>query len=164
MNGNKEALLGLIWNGVLKQNSEAEPTQLFSVMKTLFDVEVIALVSTDDVLDPVAYPETLELMEGVALGDVLAQEFSIEVPPGAIILIEPDRTYDEKFTDSKQLGQVLGSILAGLIESLEEDAHSVLVQDALISSQPKFHRSGFHNAILAETSERRHKSIFQQAY
>lgn len=77
----------------------------------MVSVPLVVLQSDADMDRPFAFMETSEVMEGVILGDVLAEELEIEVPYGAMILVEPKGFFDNKTLSGSALGQILGLIL-----------------------------------------------------
>ena len=105
-----DGLLAQIWGGAIELDAGAEPSGLVALLSSMMSVPLVVL-STDTELDrPYAFMEMTEVMDGVILGDVLAEELELEVPYGAMILVEP-KGFFEKSMSGGALGQILGLVL-----------------------------------------------------
>ena len=105
-----DALLAQIWGGSIELDRAAEPSGLVALLTSMISVPLVVLQSDAEMDRPYAFMETTEVMDGVILGDVLAEEMELEVPYGAMILVEPKGFFDKK-TSAGALGQILGLVL-----------------------------------------------------
>ena len=106
-----EQLLTQIWGGAIEIDRSADKTALSALVTSLVSVPVVALTSTADLKRPVAVMESSDLMDGVSLGDILAEELGIEVPYGAMVLIQPKSAAQGTDLSAKKLGEFLGRVL-----------------------------------------------------
>ncbi len=112
-------VIGQIWGGDLSEDGEQQGSPLAGLLGSLMDVPVVTLCSEAAMLRPIAMMEETEVLPGASLGDVLAEELSIEVPFGALVLIQP-----KGFAKSQDLsGQKLGEILGHIILDMSQGAH-----------------------------------------
>jgi len=112
-------VIGQIWGGELSEDQEAKGAPLAGLLGSLMDVPVVTLSSEAKMQRPIAMMEETEVLPGATLGDVLAEELSIEVPFGALVLIQP-----KDFSKSQDLsGQKLGEILGHIILEMSQGTH-----------------------------------------
>ena len=111
-----ESILARIWEGDLKIQEADTFSPLSSILETLLVSEIISL--TTEGSEPIALFESVELLPDITLGDVLFEEFCIDAPAGAVILIEPADTDPSEPLDQKELGKSLGALLIDLIASM----------------------------------------------
>lgn len=105
-----DALLAQIWGGSIELDRAAEPSGLVALLTSMISVPLVVLQSDAEMDRPYAFMETTEVMDGVILGDVLPEEMELEVPYGAMIVVEPKGFFDKK-TSAGALGQILGLVL-----------------------------------------------------
>lgn len=114
-------VIGQIWGGDLSEDCNAQEAPLAGLLGSLMDVPVVTLSSEAKMERPIAMMEETEVLPGATLGDVLAEELSIEVPFGALVLIQP-----KSFAKSQDLsGQKLGEILGHIILEMTQRTHAV---------------------------------------
>jgi hypothetical protein len=106
-----DALLAQIWGGGIEIDATSDPSGLTALLTSMISAPLVVL-KADAALDrPYAFMEMTEVMEGVILGDVLAEELGLEVPYGAMILIEPKGYFESQPQSGTALGQLLGLVL-----------------------------------------------------
>lgn len=114
-------LIGQIWGGTLTVEAEQGASPLAAVLGSLMDVPVVTLASDVEKTRPFAVMEETEVLPGASLGDVLAEELSIDIPYGALVLVQP-----KDFTKAQDLsGQKLGEIIGHIILEMAQGVHSV---------------------------------------
>lgn len=106
-----EALLAQIWGGSIAYDEAKEPSSLTALLTSMVGVPLVVLECDAETDRPYAFMETTEVMEGVILGDVLAEELELEVPYGAMILIEPRGFFENRVMSGSNLGELLGLTL-----------------------------------------------------
>lgn len=106
-----EALLSQIWGGAISLTPDAKPSGLSAMLTAMISAPLVVLESKAPLDRPYAAMETVELMEGVSFGDVLAEELELEVPYGAMILIEPEGFFEMQSISGAKLGELLGLAL-----------------------------------------------------
>lgn len=118
----RKEILEQIWGNDLVAATKAETTPLTGILASLTKLPVVTLSSGHEAARPFALLEDTEVLEGVSLGDVLSEELNLEVPFGALILVQP-KDFDLGFDVSAQkLGEVLGAILLEMSQgSVEQD-------------------------------------------
>lgn len=87
------------------------PSGLAALLTSMVSCPVVVLHSGADLDRPYALMESTELMEGVTLGDVLAEELGLEIPYDAMVLIEPLGYFDNQTVSGSKLGELLGLAL-----------------------------------------------------
>ena len=117
----RNGLIAQIWGGDLSEGGEKQASPLANLLGSLMDVPVITLTSVAKMARPIAVMEETEVMEGVSLGDALSEELAIDVPYGALILIQPDGFSKSQDLTSKKLGEMLGHIILDMTRGV----HSV---------------------------------------
>ncbi|GAA6209915.1 hypothetical protein NBRC116601_32080 [Cognatishimia sp. WU-CL00825] len=75
------------------------------------DLPVITLTSKRDLSQPIAMMESAEVLPGISLGDVLAEELGLDVPYGALVLVQPQGFSDAKDYSGNRLGELLGNVI-----------------------------------------------------
>jgi hypothetical protein len=107
-------LLELIWGGAVTSRDANSMSPLARILDALLVVPMIALVSNGGHHSPVAMVESIELLPGATLGDVLTEELGLHMPRDAIILIEPVTKADAIEVSGADLGRDLGNILMSM--------------------------------------------------
>ncbi|WP_143595150.1 hypothetical protein [Thioclava sp. DLFJ4-1] len=82
-------LLAQIWEGSVTQTSSGAGSQGSLVAAALLPAHSVLLRSTRTDASLLVLPEAEELLPGISLGDILAEELGIEVPYGSLVVIEP---------------------------------------------------------------------------
>ncbi|MFC2970514.1 hypothetical protein [Acidimangrovimonas pyrenivorans] len=72
--------------------SDPEASRTAGVIRQILPIRLVCLVSSRPEAEPQLLPESTELMPGITLGDVLVEELGIEVPYGALVLVETARS------------------------------------------------------------------------
>lgn len=106
-----DALLAQIWGGAIGHDPAVDPSGLAALLTSMISVPLVVLHSDADIDRPYAFMETSEVMDGVILGDVLAEELELEVPYGAMILVEPRGFFDGQALSGNTFGELLGLAL-----------------------------------------------------
>ncbi len=75
------------------------------------DLTVITLTSKGDLPQPIAMMESAEVLPGTSLGDVLAEELGLDVPYGALVLVQPQGFAAAKDYSGNRLGELLGNVI-----------------------------------------------------
>jgi hypothetical protein len=84
----KQALLEGIWNGSITALPAGASSRIAQAIADLAPVPIVCLMSATSLGDLRIWPEAAELMPGVSLGDVLVEELGLEVPYGALVIVE----------------------------------------------------------------------------
>lgn len=84
----KRSLLEGIWDGSITALPSGERGQIAQVIERMIPVPAICLTGVEPIGDIRILPECTELLSGVSLGDVLAEELGVEVPYGALVIFE----------------------------------------------------------------------------
>ena len=117
----RNGLIAQIWGGDLSEGDEQQGSPLAGLLSSLMDVPVITLNASSKMDRPIAVMEETEVIDGVSLGDALSEELSIEVPYGALVLIQPEGFTKSQDLSSKKLGEILGHIILDMTQGV----HSV---------------------------------------
>ena len=155
-------LIGGIWSGAC-HSANATDNQIFKsmiralvpVQSSIFELEGRA-PGADAMLDDI------ELIPGIALGDILAEELDADVPYGSIVIVRTPEAFDNV---SRAAGETLGEILLsvigrGLFPLADEDSVLYLVglayhraaqnpELAKLGLVPEAFRAGL-NGVLAQ--------------
>lgn len=111
----EQEVLEQIWSARVEPRHRDRSSPLAQLLDTIFSVPTIGLVSTAGLSQPVAMMEGREMVMGATLGDILSEELDIDVPAGAIVLIEPAQLADADGYSAAELGQMLGQIMVNLV-------------------------------------------------
>ncbi|MAM24632.1 MAG: hypothetical protein CML55_04505 [Rhodobacteraceae bacterium] len=106
------SLISGIWKGACRPANAADNQIFKSMIRALVPVQssIFELDGRSSGAD--AMLEDIELIPGVALGDILAEELDADVPFGSVVIIRSA----EAFTDvSHAVGEALGEILLSVI-------------------------------------------------
>ena len=107
-------ILEHIWSDAIELRASDRMSPLARILDAVVNIPTITLVSHLGNSHPVVFMESTELAFGATLGDILAEELGVQVPKGAVVLIESAEFADSKEYSGTELGQVLGNILLGL--------------------------------------------------
>lgn len=116
---NYKNLLEMIWSGAVSRRPAQSRTPAAKLLSVLLPVRPVELVVTGGLLRPELLLDSAELLPGVTLGDVLAEELDLDLPYGSVILLEaaeaaPGRTAREVSGD---VGHLMGEMLLRLVGS-----------------------------------------------
>ncbi|GHD99224.1 hypothetical protein U879_09575 [Defluviimonas sp. 20V17] len=81
-------LLEQIWSGAVTVWRDGEQGEIARGVCALLPVETICLANAEPHRAPRILPEATELLPGLSLGDVLAEELGLTVPFGAVVIFE----------------------------------------------------------------------------
>lgn len=81
-------LLEQIWGGSVTAWGEGEKGEIARGIAALLPVETVCVSNAAPHAGPRVLPEATELLPGLSLGDVLAEELGISVPFGAVVVFE----------------------------------------------------------------------------
>lgn len=81
-------LLEQIWSGAVTVWRDGEKGEIARGISALLPVETICLANAGPHRAPRVLPEATELLPGLSLGDVLAEELGLTVPFGAVVVFE----------------------------------------------------------------------------
>ncbi|WP_102223643.1 hypothetical protein [Acidimangrovimonas sediminis] len=84
----KKLLLEQIWNGSVSAWPTGEKGDIARGIAALLPVQTVCVDNAAPHGVPRVLPEATELLPGLTLGDVLAEELGIEVPFGALVVFE----------------------------------------------------------------------------
>lgn len=83
---------------------DPEFSRTAGLIRQTLPIRLVCLVSSRPDARPQLLPESTELMPGITLGDVLVEELGIEVPYGALVLIETLRSLNAGLGDNLYIG------------------------------------------------------------
>ncbi len=108
-------LLEQIWSGAVTVWRDGEKGEIARGVSTLLAVETICLANAEPHRAPRVLPEATELLPGLSLGDVLAEELGVTVPFGAVVVFEevaetsdPSQSGDEIWDEATKVLQYVG--------------------------------------------------------
>jgi len=113
----RKILLERIWSQFIKMPESGCVSPLASILESLQPEKVVTLVQDSPLTAPYIMTEDTVLLPGVSLGDVLAEEFNVNVPKNSIVLVEPAHLANAKEYDPKEIGEVLGRILTDIVSN-----------------------------------------------
>lgn len=83
---------------------DLETSRTAGLIRQILPIRLVCLVSSRPDAKPQLLPESVELMPGITLGDVLVEELGIEVPYGALVLVETQRSLSTGLEDDPYIG------------------------------------------------------------
>lgn len=116
------SLLTSIWSGKIEVRYGEDMSPLATLLSSILTVPTVSLVVESDIKRPVAFADSVELMPGLPLGDVLTEELGFDVPVNCVILIEPASVVDSTEFSAAELGRDLGRVLTSVAGKTEQDA------------------------------------------
>jgi hypothetical protein len=138
--GNR-GLLELVWQSVISPSEGPRAQHIERLLAELLPVRVIGLTACCELGETRVLTDETELEPALALGDVLAEELSLDVPYGTLVVIESARGRgdgEDSGALSERLGEILGEVLLGVIRRgvfpFEQEAH------ALFAMGSSYHR------------------------
>lgn len=131
-----DALLSQIWGGAIELDASQSPSALAGLLTSMISVPLVVLHSDAQFERPVAFMEAAEVMDGVILGDVLAEELGLEIPYGVMILIEPRDFYNQRVLSGSNLGELLGLALLDVAHPAAPSASGKGNADAVALGNP----------------------------
>ncbi|MCE8008955.1 hypothetical protein [Aestuariivita sp.] len=118
-------LLACIWSGAVEPREEDERSPLATLLDGILTVPTVSLVAHAGLSGPVAFADSVELLPGIQLGDVLAEELGFDVPVNSVILLEPAALADATEVSATELGRDLGRVLTSVAEAAVAQDESV---------------------------------------
>jgi hypothetical protein len=113
-----DRLLELIWQGDIQPASGPCSSRLQRGLGALLPLRTVSLAAGSGVDRRCILTDETELLPDVPLGDVLAEELSIDVPAGALVVISDDVLLSNQVMDdelSYDLGVLVAEALLGVI-------------------------------------------------
>ena len=137
----RNELLTRIWSGEVGVRSGVDRSPLAILLDGILTVPTVSLVVSSGIDRPMAFADSTELLPGLQLGDVLAEELGFDIPINSVILLEPEhavKTDALSATDlGRDLGRVLTSVANGSLNPRMEEMPSMFEDrpDAIAASQ-----------------------------
>lgn len=110
----KTNLLESIWRNDVSLSTGRSARRVRQMLKAFTPLRVIVLESIRPLAHAGFYSDNAEVMPGLPLGDVLAEELGIEVPYGSLIVVLDHAAMHGRGL-SRQLGTVLGDLLVHVL-------------------------------------------------
>jgi len=113
-----DRLLELIWQGDIQPASGPCSSRLLRGLGALLPLRTVSLAAGSGVDRRCILTDDTELMPELPLGDVLAEELSIDVPEGALVVISDEVLLSNQVMDdelSYDLGVLVAEALLGVI-------------------------------------------------
>lgn len=107
-------LLTIIWSGKVKVRSSSDRSPLATLLDGILSVPTVSLIATTGIKRPTAFADSAELMPGLQLGDVLAEELGFDIPINCVILLEPETSAEAATLSATDLGRDLGRVLTSV--------------------------------------------------
>lgn len=130
-----------VWDGDLSPLQGYGKIRVERLLGAFLPLQTIYLTCTSDLGVIQVIPESLELMPGLPAGDVIAEELDIDVPYGAMIIVDGDKTGCRDISDSTlsaKVGSIVGeTLVSGVARGNFSLKHET---DALYQSACSFHK------------------------
>lgn len=110
----RNELLTRIWSGDVDVRSGANRSPLAILLDGILTVPTVSLVVSTGIDRPTAFADSVELMPGLQLGDVLAEELGFDIPINSVILLEPEQAAKADAFSATDLGRDLGLVLSSV--------------------------------------------------
>ena len=113
-----DQLLNAVWTDQVNLLDTEDSSELRSILDDLLPFQKILLIVPDGPLCNRVFAEETELLPALPFGDVLAEELSINVPSGAIIVCLSKRLVASGFEDAELsmcLGRICGEVIADAV-------------------------------------------------
>ncbi len=110
----RKDLLTSIWSGHIQVCVGEDRSPLAVLLDGVLSVPTVSLTLSDGLERPTAFADSTELLPGVQLGDVLAEELGFDIPVNSIILIEPAHLAGAATFSEADLGRDLGHVLTSV--------------------------------------------------
>lgn len=111
----KKHVLEGIWNGSIVALPPGRKGRIAQMIAGIAPVATVCLTSSGPLEEFHVLPEAVELMPGASLGDVIAEELGIEVPYGALVVLEHVSDQAVEPIDIHQVECVLDRVLHDLL-------------------------------------------------
>ncbi|MDC0739453.1 hypothetical protein N6L24_14285 [Cognatishimia sp. SS12] len=110
----RRELAAQIWGGAISEEETKIVSPLCGVLGSLMNAPVIPLALQSDGALPHAFLEATEVLPGVSLGDMLAEELALDIPYGAVILLQPRGFACVQDYSGAKLGEILGQVVLNM--------------------------------------------------
>ncbi len=110
----RNELLTRIWSGDVDVRSGANRSPLAILLDGILTVPTVSLVVSSGMDRPTAFADSVELLPGLQLGDVLAEELGFDIPINSVILLEPEQVTQADTFSATDLGRDLGRVLTSV--------------------------------------------------
>lgn len=107
-------LLTSIWSGDVCVRTGADRSPLAILLDGILTVPTVSLVVSCGIDRPTAFADSVELLPGLQLGDVLAEELGFDIPINCVILLEPEAATKADAFSATDLGRDLGRVLTSV--------------------------------------------------
>lgn len=141
----EDQILKNIWSGTAYLRGAEERSPLAALLDSILSVPTISMVVASGVSKPLAYADSFELLPGCVLGDIISEEFGVDLPLNCIILVEPQDLADAQTTSTRELGQNLGLALSSIVGSVSQASSNSALQD-----QNEMHVTGVRTPTIEE--------------
>lgn len=111
-------LLESIWEGRITSTQSRFSKDIKHLLKPMLPFHTVCLSANNATISSRILPEEIELLPALALGDILTEELSENVPQGSMVVILKEQNCKaamSKTDVSYQLGLIIGDMLLGLI-------------------------------------------------
>ncbi len=109
-------LIAHIWNGDIALEDASKVSPLTGLLGSLLNIPVITVSCNAELAKPFALLESDEIVPGASLGDVLSEELSVDVPYGALVLVQPQEFSRQRDYTSAELGEILGGVILDMAQ------------------------------------------------
>ena len=106
-----KGLLEQIWTNGLEVRGHEVHSPLIGILAAILDRPILGLVASEGFEQPIMLNESEEISAGLTLGDILEEEFGVEVEVDTVVLIEPVQLADADVYTGRDLGSMLGTML-----------------------------------------------------
>lgn len=146
-------ILELIWQGDLQLAKGSGVRQKRRVLSALLPLRVVFLTASRGVDRSFILSVDTEVLPEITLGDVLAEELSIDIPSGTLVVISDEETLSDGMLDD-ELSYDTGTLVAEtLLAAIQTEVFPLEQEtDALFVMASSYHdivgASGFHHLGL----------------
>lgn len=113
-------LLELIWQGDIQPATEPGARRMYRALSALLPLHIVPLTAAYGIDRSILLVDEAEMLPEVTLGDVLAEELSIDVPAGSLVVVSDANLLSGDISDDEisfDLGVLVVDALLGVIRS-----------------------------------------------
>lgn len=110
----RNELLTRIWSGDINVRNGVDRSPLAILLDGILTVPTVSLVVSSGIDRPMAFADSAELLPGLQLGDVLAEELGFDIPINCVVLLEPEQATHADALSATDLGRDLGRVLTSV--------------------------------------------------
>ena len=114
MTSQTTTLLNSIWSGDTKPAAKDRASKLQALVGRLFPIRSIVLSVPEGPLSGRVFTDEVELLPSLPLGDLIAEEFGIDVPAGTIFICCSEAALSPQCSE-KTRSEILGRICADIV-------------------------------------------------